>query len=192
MLYLLRFGRALVQGAGGAGGSAGISPLTYLLSEGSVILHYLRLSFVPTPLCFDYHWPRATGLAACSHASSSPILVVGSIHALWRFRPLGSWDRSSSHPGADSSIFPSPISLRAPDVPAPRRGDARDRARRRRALVEAPEASARGVGRWGRVLLGSIPPAQPDYESAVRMYSTVIRDPPGQRATHFNSRQRAL
>ncbi|MFM8892297.1 MAG: hypothetical protein ACKOTB_11875 [Planctomycetia bacterium] len=34
-------------------------PLAYLLTQPRVILHYLRLAIVPTPLCFDYVWRTA-------------------------------------------------------------------------------------------------------------------------------------
>ncbi len=33
-----------------------ITPMQYLLTQPTVILHYLRLSFWPTPLCLDYGW----------------------------------------------------------------------------------------------------------------------------------------
>lgn len=32
-------------------------PLNYLLTQPAVILHYLKLAFIPYPLCFDYRWP---------------------------------------------------------------------------------------------------------------------------------------
>jgi hypothetical protein len=34
-----------------------VSPVSYLLTQMQVIPHYLRLSIVPYPLCFDYAWP---------------------------------------------------------------------------------------------------------------------------------------
>jgi Tfp pilus assembly protein PilF len=40
-------------------GYAGSTPLEYLLSQPSVILHYLRLAIWPHPLCLDYAWPVA-------------------------------------------------------------------------------------------------------------------------------------
>ena len=47
-------------------GMTSISPLQYLISEGSVICHYVRLAFVPAPLVFDYAWPKAPSLIAAS------------------------------------------------------------------------------------------------------------------------------
>jgi protein O-mannosyl-transferase len=40
---------------------AGMSPLSYLLSQPGVILHYLRLAVWPSGLCIDYVWPVASG-----------------------------------------------------------------------------------------------------------------------------------
>ena len=38
-------------------GIKGVTPLQYALTQPGVILHYLRLSFWPWPLCLDYGWP---------------------------------------------------------------------------------------------------------------------------------------
>lgn len=43
----------------GIADGAGVAPLSYALSESGVILHYLRLAFVPVGLCLDYYWPIA-------------------------------------------------------------------------------------------------------------------------------------
>lgn len=44
-----------------AGFSAtGITPWQYLRTQPEIILHYLRLSIIPTPLVLDYNWPIAT------------------------------------------------------------------------------------------------------------------------------------
>lgn len=37
----------------------GISPFDYLKTQAGVILHYLRLTLWPHPLCLDYDWPVA-------------------------------------------------------------------------------------------------------------------------------------
>lgn len=37
----------------------GISPVDYLKTQAGVILHYLRLTIWPHPLCLDYDWPIA-------------------------------------------------------------------------------------------------------------------------------------
>jgi len=65
-------------------------PLEYGLSQFGVISHYLRLVFVPHPLCLDYSWPPARGLEEVWPG----ILVVVSLLVLvvwtWRkYPPLG-------------------------------------------------------------------------------------------------------
>jgi len=60
---------ACVMAASPASETAGfsvksISPFEYLISEFSVICHYVRLAFVPAPLVFDYDWPKAASLMA--------------------------------------------------------------------------------------------------------------------------------
>jgi tetratricopeptide (TPR) repeat protein len=48
-----------VENPGGFFVWQGVSPATYLLTEAGVVVHYLRLSFWPVGLCFDYAWPPA-------------------------------------------------------------------------------------------------------------------------------------
>jgi tetratricopeptide (TPR) repeat protein len=73
-----------------AGDTAGfgvksISPLQYLISEFSVICHYLRLSLVPTPLVFDYGWPKAESLSAALPYAITVGLFAGlTLFGLWR------------------------------------------------------------------------------------------------------------
>src|SRR5258708_3889064 len=67
-----------------------ISPWQYLISESSVILHYLRLVFWPRPLCLDYHWPLAGGLGSVW----LPCVTVAGLLALaawclWRHPRVG-------------------------------------------------------------------------------------------------------
>lgn len=38
-------------------------PLEYALTQFSVIAHYIRLIFIPYPLCLDYYWPVSQGIA---------------------------------------------------------------------------------------------------------------------------------
>lgn len=56
----------LVPGTGGRSGTVGFhlatSPAEYAGTQFGVILHYVRLSFVPYPLALDYGWPVARGL----------------------------------------------------------------------------------------------------------------------------------
>ncbi len=65
----LRFVRQVVSGGGGGGGVGEVvrlvSPLPvwrYLLTQSEVILHYLKISFVPYPLCLDYAWQAVDGI----------------------------------------------------------------------------------------------------------------------------------
>jgi len=51
-----------------------ITPWQYLGTQAGVILHYLRLSFWPHPLCLDYHWPIA--------ATPAEVAVPGVVVAL--------------------------------------------------------------------------------------------------------------
>ncbi len=48
-------------------------PLAYASTQPAVLLHYLRLSLWPSPLCFDYGWPPARGLREVL----PPLLAVG-------------------------------------------------------------------------------------------------------------------
>jgi protein O-mannosyl-transferase len=67
-----------------------ISPFEYALSQAGVILHYLKLSFWPTSLCFDYVWPVTTELI---EALPSLLVLVGilifSVALLFRRSALG-------------------------------------------------------------------------------------------------------
>ena len=68
-------------------GYTGVTPLTYALSQPGVILHYLRLSLWPHPLCLDYGWPVARGAGTIV----VPGLVIAAlvVSTLWllRWRP---------------------------------------------------------------------------------------------------------
>ena len=63
----LVLGRSLGEAVGAHAVSAGFTlpqatPLEYARSEFDVILHYLRLAFLPVGLCLDYDWPIAKGI----------------------------------------------------------------------------------------------------------------------------------
>jgi Flp pilus assembly protein TadD len=82
---------------GGVGfGLEEVTPANYLMSQAGVLLHYLKLSFWPWPLCFDYKaWPLTTRLADCWREGLVILaLLVGTVWAWWR-RPwlgfLGAW-----------------------------------------------------------------------------------------------------
>jgi tetratricopeptide (TPR) repeat protein len=55
------------------------------LSQFGVVAHYLRLTFVPRPLCLDYHWPPAGGMSEVW----SGLLVVLTLLTL----TAGAWRR---------------------------------------------------------------------------------------------------
>ena len=68
----------------------GITPLEYLLTQPGVLLHYLRLSIVPYPLCLDYQWPVAKTAAAIIPPTIVVIgLLVGTLWAVWRRHWIG-------------------------------------------------------------------------------------------------------
>lgn len=63
----------------------GTSPVEYALTQPGVLLHYLRLSFWPHPLCLDYQWPVAGG----AEAIVPPVIVLvlllaATAWAVWR------------------------------------------------------------------------------------------------------------
>ncbi len=65
------------------------TPFTYLVTETTVILHYLRLAFWPNPLIFDYGWmPRTLG-EAWPHALAVTLLFSASVWAVARRMPAG-------------------------------------------------------------------------------------------------------
>lgn len=47
---------------------ASVTPWQYFLSQGGVILHYIRLCYWPQPLVFDYMWTPVSGLAQAAAA----------------------------------------------------------------------------------------------------------------------------
>ena len=69
----------------------GLSPRDYLLTQGGVILHYLRLALWPSGLCLDYDdWPIARSLADALPAAAIVAALAGLALALaWRRSQLG-------------------------------------------------------------------------------------------------------
>lgn len=63
----------------GAGFTHRFSSLAYARSECGVLLHYLRLCFLPLPLTLDYGWPLSTGWdgAALSAVAGVAVLLLG-------------------------------------------------------------------------------------------------------------------
>jgi protein O-mannosyl-transferase len=74
---------------------SGLSPWDYFKTQPEIILHYLKLVFWPSPLCFDYNWPIAS--ASAEILIPGLILLVALIATCWgivRRRPwafLGLW-----------------------------------------------------------------------------------------------------
>lgn len=67
-----------------------VSPLEYAQTQPGVILHYLRLSFLPHPLCLDYRWPVSTSWLVIVPTSLAVAGLVGaSLYALSRRHPAG-------------------------------------------------------------------------------------------------------
>jgi len=68
-------------------GYQGATPLAYLLTQGGVLVHYLKLSFWPRPLCLDYAWP----IASTAGAIVGPVLLIGGLFVAsvfaWRRYP---------------------------------------------------------------------------------------------------------
>ena len=56
----------------------GLTWWQYLATEPGVVLHYLRLSVWPQPLCFDYHgWPMAKNLSSVVPPALVIVLLLG-------------------------------------------------------------------------------------------------------------------
>ena len=51
------------RGASVGVGLKGVTSWSYLTTQAGVLIHYLRLTFVPWPLCLDYEWPIASSMA---------------------------------------------------------------------------------------------------------------------------------
>ena len=86
----------LMMGTNGRSGTAGfglgVSSWTYLLTEGKVLLHYLRLVLWPDPLVFDYG-PSVlvrNAASALPHALVCALLFGGAIYfTVWRRSAIG-------------------------------------------------------------------------------------------------------
>ncbi len=66
-------------------GYQGVTPTEYLLTQAGVLVHYIRLAFVPYPQCLDYNWPVARSAAAIVIPGIIVVaLLIGSIWAVAR------------------------------------------------------------------------------------------------------------
>src|SRR5262249_53191805 len=73
-----------------AGFSLGWTWSSYLATQMGVVLHYLRLAIVPTPLVLDYGWPKATTAGGVLwRALAVGALVVGTGVLIAKRKPLG-------------------------------------------------------------------------------------------------------
>ncbi len=67
-----------------------VTPMAYALTQPGVILHYLRLTVWPHPLCLDYGWPVAEGMTAIVPPTIViVVLLLVTAWALWRRSWLG-------------------------------------------------------------------------------------------------------
>lgn len=68
----------------------GVTTWSYLLTQAQVIVHYLRLAFVPHPLVFLYTWPLASSVTdVLPHAVLLIALAALTLVGLVRRHPLG-------------------------------------------------------------------------------------------------------
>ncbi|MGO8704843.1 MAG: tetratricopeptide repeat protein [Candidatus Brocadiia bacterium] len=80
----------LYKASGGAGFGLGIGAWEYARTQPGVILRYLRLSFWPNSLCFDYSWPIAASARQIIPAAAAiAALLAGTLWALRRASALG-------------------------------------------------------------------------------------------------------
>jgi hypothetical protein len=87
----------------------------YLLTQAGVIVHYLRLAVVPTPLVLDYGWPPAATLLQNAPQVVALTAMFGlTVWAVWRRHPagfLGGWLFLTLAP--TSSVIPIPTEVAA-------------------------------------------------------------------------------
>ncbi len=70
------------------GGLGSITPWQYLRTQPEVLMHYVRLSLWPHPLCLDYDWPIANGwLRVAGFGAVTVGLVVFTVRGVIARRP---------------------------------------------------------------------------------------------------------
>ena len=85
----------LLAGSSAAGPSIGPgeqwAPWSYMLTQATVVVHYLRLALLPSPLVFDYYdWPQARSLGdVWPQAALLDALAIGTLVAIVRGHPIG-------------------------------------------------------------------------------------------------------
>ncbi len=66
----------------------GVTPWEYLLTQPGVLLHYLRLTLWPSPLCIDYGWPIVTSLSQAILPGTIILVLLGLAIWMCRRHPL--------------------------------------------------------------------------------------------------------
>jgi tetratricopeptide (TPR) repeat protein len=62
----------------------------YALTQLNVLIHYLKLSLIPYPLCLDYRWPLVNSFSEALWPGTLTLLLAGgAVWALWRRSWLG-------------------------------------------------------------------------------------------------------
>lgn len=62
----------------------------YALTQLNVLIHYLKLSIIPYPLCLDYRWPLVNSFSEALWPGTLTLLLTGgSVWALWRRSWMG-------------------------------------------------------------------------------------------------------
>ncbi len=94
----------------------GWTPWTYLLTQSGVVVHYLRLVFVPWPLVLDYDgWPMARSIAdVAPYAALLVVLLAATLFGIVRRQPwgyIGAWCFATLAPS--SSLLPLPTEIAA-------------------------------------------------------------------------------
>ena len=88
---------------------------SYLQTQAGVVAHYLRLAVVPTPLVFDYEWPKAGSFAAIAPQAALLVGLLGAtVFAAARRHPAafaGAWFFLILAPS--SSVLPIPTEVAA-------------------------------------------------------------------------------
>ena len=86
MLFVMATAQAMAEGGMF---ERGIRPWAYACTQTGVILHYLRLAFVPTSLCLSYRWPFAQSLGEVWRpAAALAALALTTVWGLSRRKPF--------------------------------------------------------------------------------------------------------
>lgn len=174
-----------------------ISPLTYATTQLGVIVHYLRLSLWPQPLCLDYAWPLVTPVReAIGPGIFVSILLAATLWAIVR-RPaagfLGAWiflilAPTSSFVTIKDAAFEHRMYLPLAGVivavvfvaHSAIRQFGGERSPRRSRVVGAVALVVVAAGLGGATIARNR-----DYQSALRMWTDVVEKRPDNPRGHF-------